>query len=151
MSVDHATIGQLIEEGKQMETLTTEYMEKEIAGLKLTLEDTMKHVESQRNKINTLQSQVNRIIDNLTEDEFYSKHVSKEEVLEELCNILDYEPKKEISFYATIRVEGRYDIPMDEAEDFDLEAFLSDTLSVDAYNGDVVIDSFIVDEAQEGN
>ena len=149
MSVDHATIGQLTEEGKQMETLTTEYMEKEIAGLKLTLEDTMKHVESQRNRINTLQSQVNRIIDNLTEDYWFNPNTDTETILDDICQILDYEPKKEISFTATFIVSGRYDLPMNDAADFDLEAFLADTMSIDAYNGDVVIDDWSLDHAEE--
>ena len=132
-----------------METLTTEYMEKEIAGLKLTLEDTMKHVESQRNRINTLQSQVNRIIDNLTEDYWFNPNTDTETILDDICQILDYEPKKEISFTATFIVSGRYDLPMNDAADFDLEAFLADTMSIDAYNGDVVIDDWSLDHAEE--
>ena len=148
MSGQDATISQLIK-GEQMETLTTEYMEKEIAGLKTTLSDTMNHVEYQRNKINELQSKVNKIIDNLTEDYWFNPNTDTEVILSDICDILDYEPKKEISFTATFTVSGRYDIPMTDVEDFDLEAFLADTMSIDAYNGDVIIDDWSLESVDE--
>ena len=150
MSVDHATIGQLTEEGKQMETtMTADQLIQENAGLKTTLSDTMAHVEYQRNKINELQSKVNRIIDNLTEDYWFNPNTDSETILSDICDILDYEPKKEISFTATFTVSGRYDIPMTDVEDFDLEAFLADTMSIDAYNGDVVIDDWSLESVDE--
>ena len=162
MSVDHATIGQLTEEGKQMEdtvtkdaivTMWRQELEltygNQITELQNKLSAAEQNVENYRNKVNGLQSQVNRIIDNLTEDYFYSDSYEKEEVLDELCSILDHEPKKEISFTATFTVSGRYDLPMSEASDFDLEAFLADTMSIDAYNGDVVIDDWSLESAEE--
>ena len=151
MSDQNATISQLTKQKEEtMETtMTTEFMEKEIAGLKLTLADTMNHVESQRNKINQLQSQVNRIIDNLTEDYWFNPNTDTETILSDICDILDYEPKKEISFTATFTVSGRYDLPMADADGFDLEAFLADTMSIDAYNGDVVIDDWSLESVDE--
>ena len=163
MSVDHATISQLTEqkEGTMEDTVSKDAIiamwrqeleltyGNEITQLKNTLDSTMQHVESQRNKINSLQSQVNRIIDNLTEDYWFNPNTDTETILTDICEILDYEPKKEISFTATFTVSGRYDIPMSEASDFDLEAFLADTMSIDAYNGDVVIDDWSLERAEE--
>ena len=100
-------------------------------------------------KINTLQSQINQIIDNLTEDYWFNPNTDTEVILSDICEILNYEPKKEISFSATFTVSGRYDIPMTDVEDFDLEAFLADTMSIDAYNGDVVIDDWSLENAEE--
>ena len=149
MSSPSATIGQL-NKGEQMETtMTADQLIQENAGLKTTLSDTMNHVEYQRNKINELQSKVNKIIDNLTEDYWFNPNTDSETILSDICDILDYEPKKEISFTATFTVSGRYDIPMTDVEDFDLEAFLADTMSIDAYNGDVVIDDWSLESVDE--
>ena len=43
--------------------------------------------------------------------------------------------------------EVEYDIPMEDVEDFDARYFLQDTLTLDAYNGDVVVQSFDVEDA----
>lgn len=93
---------------------------------------------------NNAQSKINRIIDNLTQDNFYDRGTTKEEVLEELCEILDHEPKQTVRITATVEVVVEYDIPMNEVEDFDASYFLQDELSIDANNGDIVIDSFDV-------
>ena len=132
-----------------METMTVDYLVKENDSLKQKLEWTVQDMDRQRNKINELQSQVNRIIDNLTEDYWFNPNTDTETILDDICAILNYEPKKEISFTATFIVSGRYDLPMADAADFDLEAFLADTMSIDAYNGDVVIDDWSLDHAEE--
>lgn len=96
---------------------------------------------------NNVQSKVNRIIDNLTAQHFYNPNTDKEEILAELCEILEHEPKQEITMTATINVTVKYDCPLDEVEDFDARYFLQDVLTVDAYNGDVIVDSFDVEDA----
>lgn len=103
--------------------------------------------ESYRNKTNNLQSQINKIIDNLTEDYWYSES-TPETILEELCEIIGHEPKKEISFTAVIHFNGRIDVPMNEVLDFDLAEALSEAY-VDIHNGDIVIDDYEVTEAEE--
>ena len=101
------------------------------------------------NKVNSLQSQINQIIDNLTEDYWFNPNTETETILSDLCDILGHEPKKEISFTATFTVSGRYDLPMADAHAFDIEAFLADTMSIDAYNGDVVIDDWSLENVEE--
>ena len=99
------------------------------------------------NKINTLQSQVNKIIDNLTADYWYNPNTDKETILYDICEILGHEPKQEVTITATVQVEVKYDCPLEEIEDFDARDFLQDVLTIDAYHGDVIVDSFDVDHA----
>ena len=105
-------------------------------------------IESYKNKVNKLQSQVNLIIDNLTEDYWYSDSIDKDEVLSELCGIIDYSPKKEISFTATIRFNGRIDVDMADVADFSISDALGDVY-VDINNGDVVIDDYDLEDVSE--
>ena len=105
-------------------------------------------IESYKNKANSLQSQVNNIIDLLSENEFYDESVSKEEVLNSLCDILQYSPKKEISFTATIRFNGRIDVDMADVADFSISDALGDVY-VDINNGDVVIDDYDLEDVSE--
>jgi hypothetical protein len=98
-------------------------------------------------KLNNLQSQVNRIIDNLSANGWYNPNTDKEEVLSELCDILGHEPKQTVRITATVNVEVDYEIPLDEVEDFDAKYFLQDNLSIDSWHGDVSVDSFDVEDA----
>lgn len=98
------------------------------------------------NKTNELQSKVNRIIDNLTVNNWYDSNTDKAEVLEEICNILDHEPKQTVRITATLSVEIDYELPMDEAEDFDAHYFLQDNLSIDSWHGDVTVESWTVED-----
>ena len=105
-------------------------------------------IESYKTKVNNLQSQVNRIIDNLTTDYWYSDSTDKDEVLSELCDIIQYNPKKEIEFTATIRFNGRIDVDMADVADFSISDALSDAY-VDINNGDVVIDNYDLEDVSE--
>ena len=60
---------------------------------------------------------------------------------------MDHEPKQEITITGTLTFELRYDCPLDEVEDFDAREFAQDTLTLDAYNGDVIVNSFDVEDA----
>lgn len=105
-------------------------------------------VETYRERLNANQSTINKIIDNMTHDYFYNPNVDKEEVLRELCDILDYTPKKEIQFTAVMHFNGRIDVDLADIEDFDLTEFLSDAY-VDVNHGDVVIDDYELYSADE--
>ena len=105
-------------------------------------------IESYRGTTNSLQSQVNQIIDNLTEDYWFNDGTEKEEVLTELCDIIGHEAKKEICFTATIRFNGRIDVPLNEVADFSISDALSDAY-VDVNNGDIVIDDYDIEDVRE--
>jgi hypothetical protein len=98
-------------------------------------------------RIEAQEKQIGQIIDNLTAQGWYNPNYEKSEVLSDLCDILGHEPKQEIRITATVQVEVVYDCPLDEVEDFDARYFLQDVLTVDAYNGDVIVESFDVEDA----
>ena len=111
------------------------------------LEMEMEEKQRLTNKVNQLQSQVNKIIDNMTAQYWYNPNTDIETVLSDLCDILDYEPKQTVRLTATVNVEVDYEIPMADVEDFDAKYFLQDNLTVDSWHGDVMIESFDVEDA----
>ena len=112
------------------------------------LEWKLERIKRLEDELSRSNGTIGKIIDNLSEDGWFNPNYDKEEILNDLCEILDHEPKKEISFEGTIYVSGRIDVPLSEYEDFDLDAYLSD-ISVDIYNGDVVIDECHLEDARE--
>ena len=97
---------------------------------------------------NELQSQINKIIDNMTEDYWYNPNTDKETVLNDICEIFGYTPKKTISFTATMNFTGSIEIDLSDAEDFDLEEVLAEAY-VDINNGYVEIDGYELYDANE--
>ena len=160
VSAEDATI-QPTNEREQMET-TTNYD----ANILVTYKDIIDGVATyQTLKVNELEwkleriknletqlsisnNQIRQIIDNLSEDGWFNPNYEKEEVLNDLCEILGHEPKKEITFEGTIHFSGRADIRLADLEDFDLDDLMSE-LTVDVYNGDVVIDDYSVEDIRE--
>lgn len=101
----------------------------------------------QNDRLNNLQSQVNKIIDNLTATNWFGDSYDKQSVLNELCGILDHEAKQSVTINATISVELYCDVPIADVEDFDARYFVEDALSIDSYNGDIEISSWHVDDS----
>jgi hypothetical protein len=93
------------------------------------------------------EKQIGQIIDNLTIDGWFNPNVEKEDILRDLCEILEHEAKQEVRMTATIQVEVTYNCPLNELEDFDAKYFLQDELSIDSYNGDIIVESFDVEDA----
>jgi len=119
---------------------TTELLEQQIKELQESY-----NIASENR--NNLQAQVNKIIDNLTVDNWYADTIEKSEVLSDLCEILGHEAKQTVRITATISVEVDYEIPLDEVEDFDARYFLNDNLSVDTFDGDSTVDSWTVEDS----
>lgn len=99
-------------------------------------------------RLESQEKQIGKVLDNLTTDAWFNPNTEKEEILNDLCDILDYQPKKEIQFEGTIYFSGRVDVPLADFEDFDLDDMLSE-LSVDVYNGDIIIDEFHTEDVRE--
>lgn len=131
---------------KKIENNETTYPTIKVNDLEWALEQARRTTD----RLNNLQSKVNRIIDNLTEESWYNPNTEKSEVLYELCDILDHQAVKTIEFSARISVNGSIDVPMEEVEDFDLDSFISDELTIDCYNGNVQIDGYDVEYVSEG-
>lgn len=100
------------------------------------------------NAKNELQSQINKIVDNLTEDYWYNPNTDKETILSDICDILNFIPKKTIEFVAKIEFTGSIEIDLSDAEDFNLEEVLGEAY-VDINNGDVIIDHYELYDAME--
>jgi hypothetical protein len=81
-------------------------------------------------------------------DSFYSDATDASDIVETLAQIIDYNPTVEVNFTATISFSGTISIPAAEVEDFDLTSALEDAY-VDINNGDIVIDSYELYDANE--
>ena len=111
------------------------------------LEYKLERIKNLEDWLSRSQGTISKIIDNLSVESWYNPNTDKETILAELCEILDHEPKQEIVIKGTMTFELRYDCPLDEVEDFDARYFAQDTLTLDAYNGDVIVESFDVEDA----
>ena len=112
------------------------------------LEYQLERIKSLEDYLSRSQNTIRLIMDELTEESWFNPNTTKEEVLTELCNILDHEPKKEVQFEGQIYFSGRVDVPLAEYEEFDLDDYVND-ITVDCYNGNVIIDEYHTESVSE--
>ena len=154
MSYISATIRELTNERKQMTTssFTTDEqitaLQEKINNLEGLLESYQRQLTSSSAQYNELRSQINRIIDNMTYDYWYNPNTDAETILSDICDIFNYEPKREVSFTAVMHFNGRIDVPLSDWDGFDLHEVLSEAY-VDINHGEVVIDDYELYEADE--
>jgi hypothetical protein len=117
-------------------TIKVNDLEWKLERAKRTVEDLQRHTNT-----------INQITSNLTANGWYNPNVDKEDILSQLCEILNHEPKQSVRITATVNVEVDYEIPLEEVEDFDARYFLQDNLSIDSWHGDVTVESFDVEDA----
>ena len=169
LSVQHATI-QPTNERNTMET-TTEVPMTYDANVLVTYKDivdgvatypTIKvndlewkldRIKSLENQLSNSNSQIGKIIDNLTAEGWYNPNTDKDEVLRDLCEILGHTPQQEMSWSVTLTVAGTTLVNLDEVEDFDIRYHLGDNLSVDSNDFDTKVDSWDIDyvDSQDWN
>ena len=106
-------------------------------------------VRRTRDKLNSLQSKINRIIDNMTEDYWYNPNTDTETILNDLCEILEFNPVKNVDFTASVTIHGSIEIPIADAVDFDLDSYVFENLSIDTQTGTMDIHDFDVDRVDE--
>ena len=104
-------------------------------------------IESLENGMRVYGDQLRRIEDNLKSDGWFHDSIQKDQVLTELCEILDVNPTTTVSITATLTVSLSHEVPLNELDDFDAEMHLSDWLSVDISTGDSCVDDWSVDSA----
>ena len=121
---------------------TTEFLQTQISELKsqLASHQNCDYWKAERSRV---QSQIIDLIDTS-----YEGNEDASFILEELQNIIDYQPVKEIEFTATIRFSGCIEVPLNEVADFDLEQALEDAY-VDVNNGNVMINGYELYDASE--
>lgn len=143
---------------------TTEYLERQAEALLELIEKKDAYITRLQDEVSTLteklgsnhtncdywksengrvQSQIIALI-----NAAYAEETDANEILVDLAQIIDYSPVKEVQFTATMSFTGTIEVPMDEADSFDLEEVLSDAY-VDINNGNVVIDNYELYDANE--
>lgn len=115
--------------------------------LEMVLDESKRRINILEQRLERQEKQIGQVIDNMTAEGWYNPNTDKEDILRDLCSIFDIEPKQTMRITATVQVEVEYDCPLDEVEDFDAKYFLQDNLTIDSYNGDMVVDSFDVEDA----
>ena len=118
-----------------------------VTELETVISDYKQNINSLTARLESQEKQIGLILDKLTADEWYSSSTDKAEILSDLCEILKHEPKQTIMITAQVNVEVSYDIPLDEVENFDAKYFLQDNLTIDSWHGDVMIESYDVEDA----
>lgn len=78
----------------------------------------------------------------------YENESDASDILEAVCEIIDYNPVKTVQFEGVIHFSGSIDIPMNEVADFDLTSALEDVY-VDINNGNVIIDNYELYSVEE--
>jgi hypothetical protein len=100
-------------------------------------------------RANRLQSKINQIIDNMTEEYWYNPNTDSETILNDLCEILEFNPVKTIDFTASVSINGSIEIPLSDYEDFDLNDYVFENLSIDTHTGSMEVNGFDVDRVDE--
>ena len=109
------------------------------------LEWKLDRIKSLENQLSNSNSQIGKIIDNLTVEGWYNPNTDKDEVLRDICEILGHTPQAEMSWSVTVSVSGTTMVNLDEVEDFDIRYHLADNLSVDSNDFDTKVDSWDID------
>ena len=121
---------------------TTTFLESRIAQLEsqLKLHQNCDYWKSENGRV---QGQIIELIRSA-----YAEELDAKEILVDLARIIDFNPTKEIQFTATISFTGTIEVSMEDEDDFDLTSALEDAY-VDINNGNVVIDSYELYDANE--
>jgi hypothetical protein len=142
LSVEPATIHPTTNEEEKMEK-TTNYLEEQIRILQDALKN-HQNCDYWKAENGRVQSQIIDVVDEINSGNW----TDVDDIANTLCEIIDYNPVKEIEFTATIRFTGRMEIPVGEYDEFDINEALSDAY-VDINNGDIVIDGYELEDAEE--
>ena len=157
LSVEDATILPTTNERQQMEvqlnssSFTTDEQIKALEQLVQNKDAMITSLQNQHSNCDYWKSENGRVQSQIISliNDSYENEADSSDILESLCQIIDYEPKKTVNFSGTISFSGSIDVPLNELNDFDLHYFLQDELSLDINHGDTVIDSYEVEDVHE--
>lgn len=122
---------------------TVQFLQNQIDELKAQLQN-HQNCDYWKSENGRVQGQIIDLV-----NEYYENDTDAVSMVQTLCEIIDYQPKKEIEFTATIRFTGRMDVDAWEySNNFDISDVLADAY-VDINNGDVVIDGYELEDAEE--
>jgi hypothetical protein len=117
------------------------------------LEYKLERIKNLEDQLSRSQGTIGKIIDNLTMEGWFNPNTDKDEVLRDLCSILDHTPQQEMSWTVTLTVSGTTMVNLEDVEDFDIRYHLGDNLSVDSNDFDTNVDSWDIDlvDSQDWN
>ena len=164
LSVVDATIPSSTTTKEETMSATSEYMERQNSAL-------LELIEKKDSLITRLQDEVSSLTQKLGADHkncdywksengrigsqlialvdnSYDEELSSDEILTQICEIIDYNPTKTIEFEGAIHFYGTIEVPRSEQDDFDLESELAD-IYVEINNGNISIDNYEIDSVRE--
>ena len=121
-----------------------ESLQKQITEMSAKLGSDHTNCDYWKKENGRVQSQIIDVVDELIAGNW----TDVDDIANTLCEIIDYNPVKEIEFTATMRFTGRIEVPAREADDFDLNSVLEDAY-IEINHGDVVIDGYHLEDAEE--
>jgi hypothetical protein len=167
LSVVNATIGNSTEKDKPImdTTLTTpynsnllvtykkiagtyaspeapEYITEKVVDLEWKLQQGRNNADEVRkyeNKVSNLEGILTTYCEEATEPDMA--------FIQEIAELFDIRLTKEVSFSGTINFSGT--VTVDLTDDFDLDDLIQSNITVDAYNGDIEINDFSVEDVRE--
>ena len=111
-----------------------------------SLEAKLERIKQLEAWLSSSQKTVGQIINNLTLEGWYNSDVDKEDVLTELCTILDHMPQAEMAWTVNLTLEGTTLVNLEEVEDFDIRYHLNDNLTVECSDWNTKIDSWDISD-----
>ena len=140
LSVADVTIPSTTTKEETMETTT--YLQSQIDELKsqLASHQNCDYWKSENGRIGR------QLIDLVNSS--YDEDADASDILESVCEIIDYNPVKTVQFEGVIHFSGSIDVHRNELDSFDLTSALEDVY-VDINNGDVVIDNYELYSVEE--
>lgn len=106
------------------------------------LEYKLERIKTLEDHLSRSQGTIGKIIDNLTMEGWFNPNTDKDEVLRDLCSILDHTPQQEMSWTVTLTVSGTTLVNLEDVEDFDIRYHLNDELTVDSNDFNSKVDSW---------
>ena len=94
-------------------------------------------------------AKIDQITSKLDQDNWFGDYVDKEEILRELCEILDVNPVKSVTASVSLTAYVTIEVPILEAEDYDLEQMVSNFISVDSSSSELDISDWHVESVNE--
>jgi len=117
-----------------------EYVTDKVVQIEWDLDQSRRVVEN----FNSLKSTVRELEELLVE--LYNPNYTKEEALQQIAELFDFELSKTVTVTGTIEFEVTVQVPLDEVENFDAHYKLGDELSLTAYGDDVEVNTWSIQD-----
>ena len=117
-----------------------EYITDKVVQIEWDLDQARRVVEN----FNSLKNTVRELEELLVE--LYNPNYTKEEALQQIAELFDFELSKTVTVTGTIEFEVTVQVPLDDVENFDAHYKLGDELSLTAYGDDVEVNTWLIQD-----